>query len=139
MLIRGGTGLSRPRHSRPLGFQEPLRVAFRASRSALLRPRSFRLSGADVVGGAAARPTGRLELLGSSNFDEIRRGVDALGTSADPRALSMLGAMREERLLAPPDRTLLIREGADWRNATTGESVDEPGTTRVVRLNNTVR
>ncbi|UFN50954.1 urea ABC transporter permease subunit UrtB [Roseomonas sp. OT10] len=85
-----------------------------------------------------AQPAG-LDLLGSNSFDDIRRGVETLATSGEPRAAPILAALQAGQLYARPDRSLLIRDGATYRDALTGAPVTEAGSPRAVRLNNAVR
>ena len=73
------------------------------------------------------------------SYDDIRRGVEALAASGEPRAAPILAALQEGRLFARTDRTLLIKSAAGWTDARTGEAVPDPGSPRPVHLNNAVR
>ncbi|MFT8242638.1 urea ABC transporter permease subunit UrtB [Roseomonas sp. BN140053] len=85
-----------------------------------------------------AQPAGT-ELLASSSFDDVRRGVESLAASGDGRAIPILAAYAEGRLFVRPDRTLLIRDGAAYRDAITGEPAAASGNPRAVRVNNALR
>ena len=77
--------------------------------------------------------------LASGSFDEIRRSVDALATSGDPRAAPVLEALQAGRLVLGPDNALYIRDASGaLTSARTGEPA-QPGTTKPVRVNNAVR
>ena len=78
--------------------------------------------------------------LASSSFDDIRRGVDALAVSGDPRAASVLEALQSGRLVVGPDTTLFIKDASGaLTSAQTGQPAQASGPTRAVRLNNGVR
>jgi urea transport system permease protein len=78
--------------------------------------------------------------IASGNYDEIRKGVDALATSGNPRAATILGALQAGQLYGRADHTLFIKQAdGSYLNAVTGEAVDDPGEVRAVRLNNAVR
>jgi urea transport system permease protein len=78
--------------------------------------------------------------LASGNYDEIRKGVDALATSGNPRAATILGALQAGALYGRADHVLFIKNAdGTFVNAVTGEAVDDPGSVRPVRLNNGVR
>ena len=87
---------------------------------------------------AWAQPAG-LAQLGNANFDDIRRGVEALATSGDPRAGPVLDALQAGRLLVQPGGALFIR-GVDGTvvAADTGAPATAEGA-RPVRVNNAVR
>ena len=77
--------------------------------------------------------------LGSQSFDEIRRGVEALAVSGDPRAGPVLDALQAGRLLVQPGGALFIREpGGALVAAETGAPA-EATDARPVRVNNGVR
>jgi urea transport system permease protein len=80
------------------------------------------------------------DALAGQNFDDIRRGVEALGVSGNPRAPAILGAMQDGRLFVHADKALLIRtlDGA-WLDARTGATASDVGSVRPVRVNNAVR
>jgi len=91
---------------------------------------------------ALAQPSPQPALLtplGSQSFDEIRRGVEALAVSGDPRAAPVLDALQAGRLLVQPGGTLFIREpGGALVSAGTGAPA-EASDARPVRVNNGVR
>jgi urea transport system permease protein len=77
--------------------------------------------------------------LGGQSFDDIRRGVEALAVSGDPRAAPVLEALQAGRLLVQPGGALFIREpGGALVSAETGAPADASGL-RPVRINNGVR
>jgi urea transport system permease protein len=80
--------------------------------------------------------------LASTSYESIRRGVEALAASGNPRAATVIAALQSGHLYMRPDRTLFIR-GADgtFTQAVTGEPApDLPASAvRQVRLNNAVR
>ncbi|HST74738.1 MAG TPA: urea ABC transporter permease subunit UrtB [Acetobacteraceae bacterium] len=78
----------------------------------------------------------------SGNFDEIRRGVDELALSGQPRALAVIAALQAGRLYARADHALFIRDdNGTLTDAATGAPA--PGVTasalKPVRVNNAVR
>ena len=78
--------------------------------------------------------------LASSSFDDIRRGVEALATSGDPRAAPVLEALQSGRLLLQPGGSLFIRNPDDSVvDAQTGAPASEASGLRPVRVNNAVR
>ena len=88
---------------------------------------------------ASAQPAGA-DLLGSTNFADIQRGVEALAASGDPQAVTILAAMQENRLFARADRALFIKNAdGTFLDALTGTPAETPGTLRPVRLNNNIR
>ena len=87
---------------------------------------------------AAKADPADLALLASTNYDQIRQGVEALGTSGDPRAAVILGALQAGHLYAAPDHTLYIRQESTTVNAETGAPATVDGL-RAVRLSNNVR
>jgi urea transport system permease protein len=72
------------------------------------------------------------------NFNQTAEAVDRLGATGDPRALPVLRALTDGRLLRRPDGTLLIRDGAATTEVLTGAPADAAGA-EAVRLNNRVR
>ncbi len=74
----------------------------------------------------------------AGGFGQIAEAVEKLGTSADPRALPLLQALQEGRLLKREDGTLLIQTDAGTTEALTGRAA-EPGDAEAVRVNNRVR
>ncbi len=78
--------------------------------------------------------------LASQNFDDIRRGVEALAVSGSDRAAPVLDALQAGRLLVGPGGALFIKDAAgNLTNAETGEAVSAAGSLRPVRVNNAVR
>ncbi|GAC1337036.1 MAG: urea ABC transporter permease subunit UrtB [Acetobacteraceae bacterium] len=88
---------------------------------------------------APARAQSPLAPLGASSFDEIRRGVEALAVSGDPRAAPVLEALQAGRLLTGPGGALFIRDPAGVvTDSETGAAAPD-GPFRPVRINNAVR
>ncbi len=87
---------------------------------------------------SARADTADYAALASSNFDEIRRGIEQIAASGDPWAADILGALQAGRLFAGPDRTLFIRTDAGFVDAATGKAVDAPGL-KPIRVNNAIR
>ncbi|OYW10457.1 MAG: urea ABC transporter permease subunit UrtB [Rhodospirillales bacterium 12-71-4] len=81
--------------------------------------------------------TAALEGLGTG-FNQTAEVVDRLGASGDPRALPLLRALSEGRLLRRADGTLLIRGEAGVIEALAGTPA-EAAEASPVRLNNRVR
>jgi urea transport system permease protein len=83
-----------------------------------------------------------LALIASSNFDQIRHGVEQLATSGNPRAIAIIGALRDSALYVRSDQILFIK-GADghFTNAATGAPAPDVMASglKLVRLNNPVR
>ncbi len=81
-----------------------------------------------------------LDALAGQNFDDIRRGVEALGVSGNPRAAAILGGMQEGRLYVRADRALFIKttDGV-YVDALTGKPVAGIGSVRAIRVNNAIR
>ena len=78
--------------------------------------------------------------LAGQNFDDIRRGVEALGVSGSPRAAAILGALQDGRLVLNADKQLFIKlPDGGYDAALTGEPAADPGVVRAVRVNNSVR
>ena len=71
-------------------------------------------------------------------FGAQAEAVDRLGALADPRAIPLLRALSDGRLLRQPDGTLLIRTEAATIAALTGAPADATGA-ETVRINNRVR
>ncbi len=87
---------------------------------------------------ALAQPS-LLAPLGSQSFEDIRRGVEALAVSGEPRAGPVLEALQAGRLLIQPGGALFIREpSGDVVSAETGAPADAADL-RPVRVNNGVR
>ena len=74
----------------------------------------------------------------AGGFAQIAEAVTALGTSADPRALPLLQALQEGRLLKREDGTLLLQAEAGTTELLTGRAA-EAGDAEAVRVNNRVR
>ena len=74
----------------------------------------------------------------SGNFTAQAEAVDRLGAAADPRAIPLLRALTDGRLLKRADGTLLIREGSTTTEALTGAPADAAGA-ETLRINNRVR
>ncbi len=83
---------------------------------------------------ARAQPT----LLAGSSFDDVRRGVEALAVSGDPRAAPILDALQGGRLLVSNGALFIRDPGGAIVDAQTGQPADAPGA-RPVRVNNAVR
>ncbi len=76
----------------------------------------------------------------SSNFDEIRRGVEELAVSGSPRAAAVLGALQAGRLFVAGGGSLFIKDASGaLTDAETGAPAAPPGALRPVRVNNAVR
>ena len=89
---------------------------------------------------APARAENALAPFASRGFDDIRRGVDALAVSADPRAAVILGALQTGRLMVVPGGALFIKgDSGALIKAETGEPATAPGPLKPVRVNNSVR
>ncbi|MGI4954522.1 MAG: urea ABC transporter permease subunit UrtB [Janthinobacterium lividum] len=96
----------------------------------MLLPLSFGSAGAEVPG---------LAQLGGG-FDDVRRGIEALALSGDPRAAPVLDALQAGRLFTRPGGGPVIRtEDGAQLDAETGSPAPEATGLRPVRLNNTVR
>ena len=93
-----------------------------------------------LLGAGAAYAQPNLAPMASSSFDDIRRGVEALAVSGDPRAAPVLDALQAGRLLVQPGGLLFIKQptGAVV-DAATGAPAPEAGGLRPVRVNNAVR
>ncbi|MEN0075471.1 MAG: urea ABC transporter permease subunit UrtB [Paracraurococcus sp.] len=74
----------------------------------------------------------------AGGFGEIAGAVERLGALGDPRALPVLQALQEGRLLKAGDGHVLVPRGAGYADAATGEPADPAGA-EPVRLNNRVR
>src|SRR4051812_42886042 len=89
---------------------------------------------------APALAPSKLPPLASQTFDDIRRAVEALAVSGDPRAAPVLDALQNGRLLVGPGGVLFVKDPAGaLTNAETGEPESAPGPTKPVRVNNAVR
>ncbi|MBV9783422.1 MAG: urea ABC transporter permease subunit UrtB [Acidisphaera sp.] len=85
--------------------------------------------------------TDPLSSLASTNYDEIRRGVEALAVSGDPRSASIIAALQDGRLFVRPDKALFIKGDSGFVAADTGVSASDvtADALRPVRVNNAVR
>jgi len=74
-------------------------------------------------------------------FTETAAAVEKLGASADPRALAVLRALQDGKLLKAPDGRLLLPQGAGLVDAATGAAAPAASASGAepVRLNNRVR
>ncbi len=82
-----------------------------------------------------------LSALASSSLDDLRRGVEALGRSGDPRALPVIAALNEGNLYVRGDRALFIRTPSGFFDAATGAPAPDvaPRGLKKVRVSNPVR
>lgn len=71
-------------------------------------------------------------------FAQQAEAADRLGALGDPRAVPILRALSDGRLLKRPDGTLLIREGDRITEVATGAAADPAGA-EPLRINNRVR
>ena len=83
---------------------------------------------------ARAQPS----LLAGSSFDDVRRGVEALAVSGDPRAAPILDALQAGRLLVSNGALFIRDPSGAVVDAQTGQPAEAPGA-RPVRVNNAVR
>ena len=74
----------------------------------------------------------------AGGFGQIAEAVEKLGASADARALPLLQALQEGRLLKREDGTLLLQTDAGTSEVPTGRPA-EAGDAEAVRVNNRVR
>ncbi len=78
--------------------------------------------------------------LAASNFDDVRRGIEELGTSGEPRAIDVLAALQNGRLYVGSGGALFIKgEAGAVTDAETGTPASSPGSLKPVRVNNAVR
>jgi len=78
--------------------------------------------------------------LGSGSFADKEQAIVALGKLGDPRAISVLTALRDGHLEKAPDGQIINAEGAKSINAITGTEISkaaEPG--QRIRVNNRLR
>ncbi|MBR0652902.1 urea ABC transporter permease subunit UrtB [Roseomonas terrae] len=74
------------------------------------------------------------------NFTAQAEAVDRLGAAGDPRALPVLRALSDGRLVKLSDGTLLVRDGAAFTNAATGAAATPAeADTQRISINNRVR
>ena len=89
---------------------------------------------------APALAQSKLAPLTSQNFEEVRRGVEAIAASGDERAAPILEALQAGRLMVAPNGAILIKSPSGaLANAETGEPASGVRSTRPVRVNNAVR
>ena len=74
----------------------------------------------------------------AGGFGAQAESADRLGALGDPRAIPILRALSENRLLKRPDNTLIIQTGSTTVLALSGEVTDATGA-EPVRINNRVR
>ena len=78
--------------------------------------------------------------LASQNFDDIRRGVESLATSGEPRAVDVLAAMQTGQLLVGLNGGLFVKNATGaYIDAATGETATPDGPLKPVRVNNAIR
>ncbi len=78
--------------------------------------------------------------LASQNFDEIRRGVETLATSGEPRAIDVLAALQAGQLVVGPGGEVYIKDASGGlTDAATGAAAEAAGPVKPVRVNNAVR
>ncbi len=99
-----------------------------------------------ILLGAFARPCAAqtadspLAAIASGRYDDMRRGVEALGAAADPRAAAIIQALQDGALYARADHALFIkRADGTYVDAESGAPAPAPGELRVLRVNNAVR
>jgi urea transport system permease protein len=81
-----------------------------------------------------------LALLGSGNFDGVRRGVETLAASGNPRAIPIIAALQAGALYVRADHALFIRQDdGSYVDAATGAPASDAGSVKPVRVNNNVR
>jgi urea transport system permease protein len=78
-------------------------------------------------------------LLATSNYDDIRRGIETLAISGNKQAAAIISALQDGTLFASPDGTLVIKTDTDTTDARTGQKIDEPDDLNQVPVNNGVR
>jgi urea transport system permease protein len=80
--------------------------------------------------------------LSPTAFDSVRRGVEQLSVSGDPRAATVIGALQAGQLYARPDHSLFIKNAdGSFAVAQTGAGAPDvkPGEVKPVRINNAIR
>jgi urea transport system permease protein len=80
--------------------------------------------------------------LASTSFDSIRRGVETLALSGEPRAAAIITALQSGRLFMGADKALFIKQDdGSLINAATGAAAPDVMASglRPVRMNNAVR
>ena len=77
--------------------------------------------------------------LGGRDYEAMRAAVDRLGTSGDPRAAAVLGALQAKQLFVGPEHTLYIRNADGTAvDVLSGKPAEAAGL-KEVRVNNAVR
>jgi len=77
--------------------------------------------------------------LAGHDYEAMRAAVERLGTSGDPRAATVLGALQAGRLVVAPDHALYIRNpDGSVVEAVSGKLAEARGL-KEIRLNNAVR
>ncbi len=77
--------------------------------------------------------------LASPDFDQISRGISLLGSSGDARALPVLEALENGKVVVDAAGRVLIRAGSRTELALTGAPAVAQGPVRDVGINNRVR
>jgi urea transport system permease protein len=94
---------------------------------------------------AAARADDVFAAVAATNFDAVAQGVQALGVSSNPRATTVLHALRDGNVFAwkwpRPDAPLFIKTDKGFVDARTGDAVAAPAVVNLRRVivNDTVR
>ena len=93
------------------------------------------------VPGRAQSAEEAMASLASTSFESIRRGVEVLALSGDPRAQTVITALRDGKLFLRPDKALFVKnDDGGFAEAATGAKADvAAGALKPVRLNNAVR
>ncbi|MBN8873035.1 MAG: urea ABC transporter permease subunit UrtB [Rhodospirillales bacterium] len=103
----------------------------------VLAPLSARAQETDDAYAALAGSAG---IPSAAGFDSVRRGVEQLATSGDPRAAVVIGALQAGQLYARADRALFIKQpDGSFVDARSGAPAPDAAGLRPVRLNNAVR
>ena len=80
--------------------------------------------------------------ISAANFDSVRRGIEELAVSGDPRAAIVIGALNNSLLFANEDHTLFIQQPdgtyADARTGSPAPDITEDDV-KSIRVNNAVR
>ena len=77
-------------------------------------------------------------LLASSSYEDMRKEVEALAVSGNPRAALVLEALQAGRLLSAEGRAYIKSESGEVTDADTGAPAS-PANTKPIRVNNAVR
>jgi urea transport system permease protein len=94
------------------------------------------------VPGRAQPADEALAALASTNFDSVRRGVEALSVSGEKRAATVIAALQAGRLYMRTDKALFIRQdNGSFADAATGVAAPDVMASglKPVRVNNAVR